>query len=187
VTGDSIERERLSADLQQTGDGNRAAFRRVYRATTAKLLGLCIRVVGDRLIAEDVLQEVYLIVWRQAGQFDPARASPITWLAMIARNRAIDWKRARDRRGDRFGAMMPPFIADESVPVDQRLASEEMERAAIACLDQLSADQRQAIRDAFIEGLTYVKIAEQGHLPLGTIKSRIRRGLLELKKCLSDE
>lgn len=184
MTGAKFDRERLSTDLALAGAGDRAAFQRVYRATSAKLHGICFKIVGDREVAEDVLQEVYVIIWRHAAKFDPARASPITWLAMIARNRAIDWKRAQDRHTDRFGMMMPPFIADDKIPVDQALASEQMEQAAVNCLDQLAEDQRIVIRDAFLEGLTYVKLAERLRLPLGTIKSRIRRGLLELKKCL---
>jgi RNA polymerase sigma factor (sigma-70 family) len=187
VAGVSFDRQRLSADLVQAGTGDRAAFHRVYRATSAKLLGICFRVTGERMAAEDVLQEVYVIIWRHAARYDPDRASPITWLCMIARNRAIDWKRAHDRIGDRFGTMMPPFVADERVPIDQALMSLEMEHAALQCLEQLSSDQRSVIRDAFLDGHTYLKLAERLSLPLGTVKSRIRRGLLELKKCLSHD
>lgn len=184
MTGANFDRERLSADLVQTGTEDRAAFHRVYRATSAKLHGICFRITGERGAAEDVLQEVYVIIWRHAARYDPARSSPITWLCMIARNRAIDWKRAHDRRADRFGTMMPAFVIDDTMPVDQAMASQQMEQAAIKCLDQLSEDQRTAIRDAFLGGHTYLKLSERLRLPLGTIKSRIRRGLLELKKCL---
>lgn len=187
MAGAVFDRERLSADLVRAGTGDRAAFHRVYRATSAKLLGICVRITGERSTAEDVLQEVYVIIWRHAAKYDRDRASPITWLSMIARNRAIDWKRARDRIGDRFGAMMPPFVADEQVPIDRALIALQTEHAALACLDQLSADQRSIIRDAFLEGHTYLKLAERLSLPLGTVKSRIRRGLLELKKCLAHE
>lgn len=184
MTRATFDRDKLSADLVLVGTGDREAFQRVYVATSAKLLGICLPIVGEQGAAEDVLQDVFVIVWRNAAKFDPVRASPITWLCMIARNRAIDWRRAHDRHADRFGMMMPPFVADDSVPVDQAMASVEMERAAVACLDRLPEDQRSAIRDAFLEGATYVTLAERLKLPLGTIKSRIRRGLLELKKCL---
>lgn len=187
VTGAKFDRNRLGVDLRLSGAGDRAAFQRVYVATSAKLLGICVGIVGEQEAAEDVLQEVYVIVWRNAARFDAARASPITWLCMIARNRAIDWKRAQDRRVDRFGAMMPAFIIDDSVPMDRTMALAELEQVAVGCLDQLPEDQRSAIRDAFLEGLTYVKLAERLKLPLGTVKSRIRRGLLELKKCLADD
>lgn len=184
MTRSTFDRDKLSADLVLVGAGDRDAFQRVYFATSAKLLGICVRIVGEQAAAEDVLQEIYVIVWRNAARFDPQRASPITWLCMIARNRAIDWKRAHDRHTDRFGMMLPPYIADERVPIDQAMASVEMEQAAVACLDRLTEDQRSAIRDAFLGGATYVTLAERLKLPLGTIKSRIRRGLLELKKCL---
>lgn len=184
MAGARFDRQTLADDLLSAGGGDRVAFQRIYHATSAKLFGICMRITRDTAAAEDVLQDVYVIVWRNAAKFDPARASPITWLAMIARNRAIDWKRAHDRHTDRFGMMMPPFVIDDSAPVDHALASEQMEQAAIACLDRLSADQRIAIQDAFMEGLTYVMLAERLKVPLGTIKSRIRRGLLELKKCL---
>lgn len=187
MTRASFDREKLVADLVQSGRGDRLAFHRVYRATSAKLHGICFGVVGERAAAEDVLQEIYVVIWRHAAKFDPARSSPITWLCMIARNRAIDWKRANDRHGDRFGKMMPPFVMNEHAPLDQSLESEQLEHAAITCLDQLAADQRTAIRDAFLGGHTYIKLAERLGLPLGTVKSRIRRGLIELKKCLSHD
>ncbi len=186
MTG-AFDRDGLAADIAQVGAGDRSALHRVYRVTSAKLFGICLRIVGDRAAAEDVLQEVYVIVWRNAARFDSARASPITWLAMIARNRAIDWKRAHDRHTDRFGMMMPPFVASDDLPADQALAAQQMEAAAVRCLETLGPDQRAAIRDTFLDGLTYIQLAERLRLPLGTVKSRIRRGLLELKKCLSHD
>lgn len=186
MTG-AFDRDGLATDIAQVGTGDRPALHRVYRATSAKLFGICLRIVGDRAAAEDVLQEVYVIVWRNAARFDSARASPITWLAMIARNRAIDWKRAHDRHTDRFGMMMPPFVASDDLPADEALAAEQLEAAAVRCLETLGSDQRAAIRDTFLDGLTYIQLAERLRLPLGTVKSRIRRGLVELKKCLSHD
>ena len=84
--------------LAQTGDGDRAAYKMVYNSTAAKLFGIILRIVSERSEAEDVLQEVYITVWRKAAEYDPARASPITWLATIARNRAIDRVRSRGSR-----------------------------------------------------------------------------------------
>ena len=100
-----FDRDALSEALGQTGRGDRAAFRRVYEATSAKLMGVCLRILSDRQLAEDVLQEIYLTVWNKAASFDPGRASPITWLVTIARNRSIDRLRS--------GA-----VARNSVPVD---------------------------------------------------------------------
>src|SRR3982751_6314544 len=94
-------RARLVEALQQTGEGDRAAFQTVYRLTAAKLFGICLRICGERSAAEDVLHEVYLTIWKRAGAFEPGRASPISWLATIARNRSIDWVRARGIRPTR--------------------------------------------------------------------------------------
>ena len=84
-----MTREALAIELGKTGQGDRAAFQRVYEATSAKLLGVCLRILGDRGLAEDVLQDTYLTVWRRAESFDATRASPITWLVTIARLRAM--------------------------------------------------------------------------------------------------
>jgi RNA polymerase sigma-70 factor (ECF subfamily) len=94
----SAQREHLVERLSAVAAGDRAALGDVYRMTAAKLFGVCVRILGDRAEAEDVLQDVYLTVWHKAGTFDPVRASPITWLATIARNRAIDRLRASSGR-----------------------------------------------------------------------------------------
>ena len=84
----------LVAALARVAAGERNALQTTYRLTSAKLFGVCLRICGDRRAAEDVLSEVYLTIWKRAGAFEPGRASPITWLATIARNRAIDWRRS---------------------------------------------------------------------------------------------
>ena len=179
-----LTRDELAEALSRTGLGDRAAFRRVYEATSAKLLGVCLRILADRQLAEDVLQDTYLTVWRKAETFDASRASPITWLATIARNRAID--RLRSGKAVRFAAPV-----DEALDLsdDAPLASDLVERADDAsrlnvCLDELEERTRAAIRTAFFEGLTYDELARREDTPLGTIKSWIRRGLLRLRACM---
>jgi RNA polymerase sigma factor (sigma-70 family) len=147
---------------------------------------VCLRICGDRQAAEDVLSEVYLTIWKRAGAFEPGRASPISWLATIARNRAIDWRRASGRA--------PPARVEEIADLaDDRASAEDImlfdERAARlhACLDQLEQRQRDAIRTAFFDGLTYAELATRDAVPLGTMKSWVRRGLLRLKDCLDDD
>jgi len=176
-------RLRLIEALVRTGEEDRAAFRDVYRLTSAKLFGICLRICGERQAAEDVLHEVYLTVWKRAGAFEPGRASPISWLATIARNRAIDWRRAQ---GVRVAAPI-----DDALPIADSapLASETMETAETAhqlreCLDDLEDQQRNAIRTAFFDGVTYAELAERASVPLGTMKSWVRRGLIKLKECL---
>jgi RNA polymerase sigma-70 factor (ECF subfamily) len=178
-------RARLVRALARAGRGDRAALRDIYDLTSAKLFGVCLRICQEREAAEDVLQEVYLKVWTRAGRYDANRASPITWLCTIARNAAIDWRRA---------TKAPP-MADESaaaeVPDVRPIASDLIDTAQsqariFACLDALEERPRTAIRAAFFDGLSYPQLATQMAVPLGTMKSWVRRGLLQLKACLGD-
>ncbi len=179
-----LTRDELAALLGDAGQGDKAAFRQVYDATSAKLLGVCLRILADRQLAEDVLQETYLTVWRKADSFDATRASPITWLVTIARNRSID--RLRSAAPLRRAA---PVDAAEALPDGAPLASDLVERGQEVvrlnvCLETLEDKVRGAIRTAFMEGVTYDALAARENVPLGTMKSWIRRGLLRLRTCL---
>ena len=176
-------RAHLVEMLIRTGNEDRVAFRELYRLTAGKLFGICLRICDDRQSAEDVLHDVYLVIWKRAGAYEPGRASPITWLATIARNRAIDWRRAQGvRRTAPIEAA--PDLADEAP-----LASDAIEKGQSVdrlhhCLDELEGDQRTAIDTAFFEGATYAELAERRGVPLGTMKSWVRRGLARLRECL---
>ena len=175
-------RARLSAELERVAQGDRAALRTVYDLTSAKLLGICLHFLADRALAEDVLQEVYLKVWQNAGAFDPQRASPVTWLCMIARNRAIDWRRAS-------GRYEAAVRAAEDVPMGSSAdIGEDDERRQLLhqCLDMLDTGPRTSIRSAFLEGFTYDELARRASVPLGTMKSWVRRGLAQIRKCIED-
>ena len=169
-----------------TGAEDRAAFATLYQLTSAKLFGVCLRICGERQAAEDVLSEVYLTVWRRAGAFEPGRASPISWLATIARNRAIDWRRSAGRK---LAVTLDdaPDVADPEPSAEDRLVTSGEDQRLHLCLDQLEDKQRGAIRTAFFGGLTYAELAEREGVPLGTMKSWVRRGLIRLKDCLSDD
>jgi RNA polymerase sigma-70 factor (ECF subfamily) len=169
-----------------TGAEDRAAFQQLYQLTSAKLFGICLRICGSREAAEDVLQEVYLIIWRRAGAFEPGRASPITWLATIARNRAIDWRRQHPHRigGGSDEADMVPDPRPDAVT---NLLFEEHERRLLFCLDTLDQTQRETIRTAFFGGLTYAELAGRRGVPVGTVKSWVRRGLARLRACLTHD
>ncbi len=179
-------RQRLVEALVATGGEDRAAFRTLYQLTSAKLFGVCLRICGDRQAAEDVLSDVYMTVWKRAGAFEPGRASPISWLATIARNRAIDWRRSAARQPT-GGIEEMSEIADDAPSSVDRLLAGERERRLYGCLDELEDRQRDAIRTAFFDGLTYAEIAERRAVPLGTMKSWVRRGLLRLKDCLGGD
>lgn len=172
-------RSRLNADIAQVAAGDKAALNRVYAATSAKLFGICLRFAGDRESAEDALQETYLKVWRRAGRFDEARASAITWLCLIARGTAIDARRVSGRTAAGLEAAADHAHVERSgVDVD-RLAIDD-------CMGQLEERQRAFILQAFFDGYSYDELARRADMPLGTMKSRIRRGLMALRRCLDD-
>jgi len=177
-------RRQLVAAINRVAGGDRAALRLVYSETTAKLFGVCLRILGDRGEAEDVLQDVYLTVWRKAASFDEAVASPITWLVTIARNRSID--RLRSSAGSRAHAPLEAAaeVPDEGLSALERLEIGEDQARLKDCLQELEARQSAAIRSAFLDGFTYEELAMRNRVPLGTMKSWIRRGLLKLRACL---
>lgn len=178
------ERQQLSEALAEVSAGSQPALARLYKRTSAKLFGICLRILGDRGEAEDALQEVYLNVWRRAGSFDGARASPITWLATIARNGAIDRLRAAGRPRP---AAPIELAMDQPDPSDSALALLEAgeDRARLAgCMDELEPRQAGAIRAAFFDGYTYPELATGAGVPLATMKSWVRRGLIRLRGCL---
>jgi len=160
-----------------------AALGELYRRTSAKLFGIALRLLGDSGEAQDVLQESYLQVWRSAAGFDPARASAVTWLAVIARNKAIDRLRQR-KPGSSADLAEAEAIADDSPSAfDRASGSDEAARLA-ACLERLDERARALIRAAFLDGRSYAQLANSEAVPLGTMKSWIRRGLLSLRGCL---
>lgn len=176
----------LAIDLLKVGQGDRAAFRRVYQATAGKLLYVCQHVTRDRSTAEDVLQEVYVKVWRSAASYDAVRAQPMTWLGTIARNSAIDWYRAQTKRGPVMLADSLLFT-DEPELVDQRMIREHSEQVALAMIGDLSTNEEAEISTIYIQGLTYTEAAERSGVPLATLKSRVRRTLIKLRQKLNDE
>jgi len=180
----SSRRDALSEALKRAGRGDKAAVESIYGATSAKLFGICLRILNDRQEAEDVLQEVYVSVWRRAGTFDPARASPITWLATLARNRSIDRLRALRRTAGFEPVEAAAEIADPSPDALASLQSSDEARRLAGCIGELEERTASAIRAAFFGGLAYSQLAERSSVPLGTMKSWIRRGLMKLKECL---
>ena len=174
----------LDALLLDVAAGSRNAFESLYRATSSRLFAICLRVLPDRGEAEDVLQEVFSTIWHKAHQFDPDRASPIAWLAMIARNKAIDRLRAQPTRGAMAPIEFADDIADTSATPLQTATTADDRARLEACMEQLEPRRRGLIRAAFFDGSTYEELAERIASPLGSVKSWIRRGLLQLRGCL---
>jgi RNA polymerase sigma-70 factor (ECF subfamily) len=159
--------------------GDREAFAALYDRHAPAVFGLLRTMLRGPGEAEDVLQEAFLQAWRQADRYDSARSTPLGWLVMMARSRALDVLR---RRPPILTSDPPdrPVVSD----VDSRLERDESAAAAIRALGQLADDQRTAIQLAFFGGLTYEQVAERLGVPTGTAKTRIRLGLMKLRKAL---
>lgn len=174
----------LAVALQRVATGDRSAFEEVYRRTSVKLFGVCLRILPVRQEAEEALQEAYISVWRRAGSFDASKGSAMTWLITLTRNRAVD----RLRAGGKIASApieLADDVADPAPATSTLLEIGEEERQLAHCLGMLEGDDARLIRTAFFEGSTYAELATRAATPLGTIKSRIRRALLKLRDCLS--
>ena len=172
------------AAIDRVAEGSSAALGELYDRTAAKLFGICLRILKDRGEAEDALQEVYVSIWRRADSFDAARASPITWLATIARNRAVDRLRAAGRPRPAAPIEEASDVADSAADALTLLEAGEDRARLMNCVDELEARQSGAIRAAFFEGATYAELASRADVPLPTMKSWVRRGLIRLRECL---
>lgn len=163
--------------------GDREAFSSLYDATSAKLFGVCLRVLSNRQEAEDTLQDVFVRIWNKADSYAVTGHSPMTWLITIARNLSID--RLRRRKSQ-------PAELSEAVDVaDTRLGPEASavqasDHAAIhACLDELEADRADAVRRAYLDGETYRELAGRFDVPVNTMRTWLRRSLMKLRDCLT--
>jgi len=183
----------LSGLLARTGLGDRAAFATLYERTSAHLLGVVMRIQRDRALAEDILQEVFVNVWRAAQSFDAAQSQPLTWLTSVARNRTIDslrrahaqpqLKTTVSTHDDEETDVYDTVATDAPGPLE--LLSRASEARALAmCMDVLNPQQRQSIALAFFDGLSHAEVAASMREPLGTVKSWLRRALMALKNCL---
>lgn len=170
--------------MAQMARGDRDALRRVYDMTSAKLFGVILRIVPGRERAEDVLQDVYVRVWQRAGRYDAAKGSPISWMCVIARNTAISDLRRQGRIRESGVDTLPEVEDDELKPADEWLCDVEDNAALRRCLEQLQGDHRRSIKLAFFDGYSHSELAKLVDVPIGTMKSWIRRGLAGLKGCL---
>ena len=186
----------LAGWLARTALGDRAAFAALYRASSAHLFGVILRINRDRSQAEEILQDIYVNIWRAAGSFDAARAQPMTWLVSIARNRAIDSLRRAKTDVKTVSSAAPGDDDGDDIDLLAALPSGDagplqlLEQAAQAselthCVRQLSAEQQQCVALAYYQGLSHAEVAEHLTQPLGTVKSWVRRALAALKQCLA--
>ncbi len=177
----SAEAQRLSELLQRTGRRDQAAFRELYLATSAKLVGVVVRILRSRDDAGDVLQDVFLKVWTSSPSFAPENGSAIGWLVSIARNRSIDIIRART------AAATDTQETDwfEKLQGATDIESEFMSKDALTnCLQRLNPKVREAIMLAYYEGLSREELAEKLDMPVSSVKTWLRRGSIALRDCL---
>ena len=185
---DPDQSDHLARSLVAAGTGDRVAFHEVYVAASGRVLAICLSVIRDRAIAEDIMQDVFVKIWRSASGYDPDRARPMTWMGTIARNSAIDWVRARKRgAGVNYASSQGlDSVPSETEPVDSRMVRQEDESEALRMVGELPEELMNDIKAIYFEGLTYAEASEREGIPVGTLKSRVRRGLIALRKRLSN-
>jgi RNA polymerase sigma-70 factor (ECF subfamily) len=174
--------------LQQVARGDKVAFAALYDRFSGPLFATALRIVHDNTEAQDVVHDTFVTVWQKAATFEITRGSAFSWVVTLVRNRAIDRVRRRRRRSDLLAASAPDDLGyDENngmAGVDQATTSDEA-RAVRAAVAKLPVEQQRAVELAFFSGLTQEQIAEKLAEPLGTVKARIRRGLLKLRDALA--
>ena len=170
--------------LVQVGTGDRAAFSNVYDATSSKLYGIILRILKRRELADEVLQEVYVKIWERAADFDPTRASPITWMATIARNRALDEVRKRVALSIEDTPEALNVASSEASPLQAVELSQDVQRL-MTCLNGLDPQRREMVVLAYINGSSREELSQRFSHPVATIKTWLHRSLAQLKACLS--
>jgi RNA polymerase sigma-70 factor (ECF subfamily) len=172
----------IAALIQRLALRDRAALAQLYNAVSPKLFGVCMRILRDRSDAEDALQEVFVKIWQRADRFSLAGTSPVGWMVAIARNHSIDRLRSRKPSGDSLDAARE--IADTGRDPEAHTVLKSEGRRVDRCMGELEADRADAVRSAYVEGLSYQELAERYSVPLNTMRTWLRRSLLKLRECL---
>lgn len=176
--------QRLAELLGRCGLGDRRAFRDLYESCKSKLFAVSLRIVRERHLAEEVLQDSFVNIWNHAASYASQKSAPMTWMTAIVRNRSLDLvRRPRIEVADEDD-FHTQNLEDAGPGPHQALATRRDEARLARCLGTLDAEQRQSIALAFHHGLTHAEVALHLKRPLGTVKTHIRRGLIKLKGCL---
>lgn len=176
-------RNEIEALIAKVALGDQMAFSRLYDRTSGKLFAVCLRVLNERAVAEDAMQDAFIKVWNNAGRYQVTGHSPMTWLITIARNTSID--RLRARKVHRDIADYSERIAAPGVTPEQSAVMASESRRIIQCLDELDKDRRAAIAGAYLEGESYKDLSERFNVPLNTMRTWLRRGLAALRECIA--
>ena len=174
---------RLAGLLARAALGDRAAFAELYRATSSKLFAVSLRIVRERPLAEEALQDSFVNIWNHAGDYAQAKSAPTTWMTAIVRNRSLDIVRRTREDPDVDDTLAAALVDEGAVPTAQAEARAHA-HSVRACLEELDPEQRQTIALAFFHGLTHSELAAHLRRPLGTVKTHVRRGLAKLRDCL---
>jgi RNA polymerase sigma-70 factor (ECF subfamily) len=169
--------------LARTASGDRQAFAALYGASKAKLFAVSLRIVRERQLAEEVLQDSFVSIWNHAADYAAAKSAPMTWMTAIVRNRSLDIVRRSREEPDVDDALSANLVDESAAPAAEAQARAEAHDIR-RCLEELDAEQRQSIALAFFHGLTHSELASHLQRPLGTVKTHIRRGLMKLRDCL---
>jgi RNA polymerase sigma-70 factor (ECF subfamily) len=182
-TSNAVRAPSREALLQACARGDRAALHNLYKVTAPQLFGLALSILRSRDLAEDIVQDSFILVWRQAHSFDPSRGAAMAWLARIVRNRCFDLLRRRGREAPLDDIVAQTWEDPASSPADLTELSQDAERLR-DCLDELDESPRKSLMLAYFEGMTYTQVAGRMGAPLSTVKSWIRRSLIRLKDCM---
>lgn len=161
---------------------DRQAFLDIYDATSAKLFGVCLRILKDRTMAEDALQDIYVKIWRNASSYRPGKYSPMTWLIAIARNHSIDIIRASPPVTEELEEAYDLSSVDPDPEANAVLSGEI--RRVDECMDELEGQKADAVRAAYMEGFSYQELADRHSVPINTMRTWLRRSLISLRECL---
>jgi RNA polymerase sigma-70 factor, ECF subfamily len=165
--------------------GDETAFERLYDATRAKIYGVLLRILGRPALAEEVMKETYLKIWNTADGFDPTVASPTTWMVAIARNRAIDIVRKRGDLSIEDEMELPEAAAETPQPLARREMTEELKRL-LSCLGRLDPEKQRIVLLAYYSGWSRDQLAQKLDIPVNTVKTWLRRSLLEIRECMEN-
>lgn len=188
MSGNTPDSELMSL-LERVATRDEAALKHLYDQTASRLYGLALRIVGNREWAEDVLQEGFLGIWRNAGSYRDSLSPPLAWMGMVVRSRALDF--LRRRRAERLHVNLPIDNSDalqedsDAQGPMQLVEASEQAAALHQCMQRLEHAQRQVVSLAYLRDLSHSELASHLKLPLGTVKTWMRRSLEQLRKCLA--
>ncbi|WP_422134866.1 sigma-70 family RNA polymerase sigma factor [Endozoicomonas sp. ALD040] len=174
----------LAKDLARCARGEQKALKNLYQQTSAKLFAVILRILKDRELAEDCLQQVYIKIWQASSSYNSSKAAPMTWMNTIARNQALDHLR-KLKREPQMETETLDLQVDQSSSQEQMVTDRQNSQEVHRCLKTLNDNQRRCLELSYFDGMTHQNLSNQLEVPIGTVKTWIRRGLMRLKECMT--